>query len=86
MQESTNIEWEDKGSKRRGKRVDVSPPLLCEDCGKSWTLLRQNVYVSGKTKNYLVWEYLYDFPKIGCDLKVCPKCGNIKNAIYREIK
>ena len=49
MQESTNIAWENE-SRRRGKRVDVSPPLFCDECGKSWTQLRENVYVDGKTK------------------------------------
>jgi hypothetical protein len=53
----------------------------------AWTETKEPGKVKGKSKWFSVWEYLQDFPTIGCDIEECPSCCERgPNYKYKEIE
>ena len=75
------------GENRERNRKTAIPPKICQECGMSWTETKEPGKVKGKSKWFSVWEYLQDFPTIGCDIEECPSCCERgPNYKYKEIE
>ena len=73
------------GRHRDSTRQSAIPPKICEECGMVWTSIKEPLKVEGRTRWFSMWEYLQDFPTIGCDIEVCPKCCERPRHRYKEI-
>tara|TARA_R100001530_G_scaffold134433_1_gene109289 strand:+ start:1064 stop:1225 length:162 start_codon:yes stop_codon:yes gene_type:complete len=51
-----------------------------------WTSTKEPVKIEGKTRWFSMWEYLQDFPTMGCDTEICPKCCERPRHRYKEIE
>lgn len=74
------------GGKKDRNRKSAIPPKICQECGMTWTDTKESVKIKGEPKWFSMWEYLQDFPTIGCDIETCPKCCKRPRFKYKEIE